>query len=81
MMLVEGVLALSGRGGDVLGAKIYNSSPTHGFLYCVIATTLVYALILPLILLVPKGLIATADGQPSRATGAPAADGNIDGSS
>jgi hypothetical protein len=41
----------------------------------------VYALILPLILLVPKGLIATADGQPIRATGATAADGNIDGSS
>ncbi len=69
MMLVEGVLALSGRGGDVLGAKIYNSSPDHGFLYCVIATTIVYALILPLILLVPKALIATADGEPNRATG------------
>jgi hypothetical protein len=67
MMLVDGVLSLSGRGGDVLGAKIYNSSPTHGFLYCVIATTTVYALILPLILLVPKDLIATADGEPSRA--------------
>jgi Na+/melibiose symporter-like transporter len=69
MMLVDGVLALSGRGGDVLGAKIYNSSPTHGFLYCVIATTVVYALILPLILLVPKALIATADGVPSPTTG------------
>ena len=44
---------LSGRGGDLLGSKIYNISPTNGFLYCVIATTLVYALILPLILLVP----------------------------
>jgi Na+/melibiose symporter-like transporter len=63
MMLVEGVFLLSGRGGDLLGSYIYNSSPTNGFLYCVIATTLVYALILPLILLVPKELIATADGQ------------------
>ena len=63
MMLVDGVLVLSARGGDLLGSKIYNSSPTHGFLYCVIATTVVYALILPLILLVPKQLIATADGQ------------------
>ena len=62
-MLVEGVFLLSGRGGDLLGSYIYNSSPTNGFLYCVIATTLVYALILPLILLVPKELIATADGQ------------------
>ena len=65
MMLVDGVYALSARGGDLLGAAIYNSSPTHGFLYCVIATTAVYALILPLILLVPKELIATADGEPN----------------
>jgi MFS family permease len=63
MMLVDGVFALSARGGDLLGARIYNTSPTHGFLYCVIATTAVYALILPLILMVPKELIATADGQ------------------
>ncbi|MGA2716059.1 MAG: MFS transporter, partial [Bryobacteraceae bacterium] len=65
MMLVDGVFALSARGGDLLGSRIYNSSPTHGFLYCVIATTIVYALILPLILLVPKELIATADGEPN----------------
>jgi hypothetical protein len=63
MMMVDGVLALSARGGDLLGSKIYNMSPTNGFLYCVIATTIVYALILPVILLVPKELIATADGQ------------------
>ena len=65
MMMVDGVLVLSSRGGDLLGSKIYNSSPTNGFLYCVIATTIVYALILPLILLVPKELIATADGEPN----------------
>ena len=65
MMLVDGVLLLSSRGGDLLGSEIYNSSPTHGFLYCVIATTAVYAMILPLILLVPKQLIATADGEPN----------------
>jgi Na+/melibiose symporter-like transporter len=65
MMLVDGVFALSARGGDLLGSKIYNSSPTHGFMYCVIATSVVYALILPLILLVPKELIATADGEPN----------------
>lgn len=72
MMLVEGVFALSARGGDVLGAYIYNSSPTRGFLYCVIATTAVYALILPLILMVPKQLIATADGEANRALSTPA---------
>ena len=65
MMLVDGVFMLSARGGDLLGSKIYNSSPTNGFLYCVIATTVVYALILPLILLVPKELIATAEGEPN----------------
>lgn len=63
MMMVDGVLALSSRGGDLLGSAIYNHSPAHGFLYCVIATTVVYALILPLFLLVPPELIATADGQ------------------
>jgi hypothetical protein len=65
MMLVDGVYVLAARGGDLLGAGIYSSSPSHGFLYCVIATTVVYALILPLILLVPKELIATADGEPN----------------
>ena len=65
MMLVDGVFQLSSRGGDLLGSKIYNSSPAHGFLYCVIVITVVYALILPLILLVPKELIATADGEPN----------------
>ena len=64
MMMVDGVLLLSSRGGDLL-VRIYNSSPKHGFLYCVIATTTVYALILPLILLVPKALIATADAEPN----------------
>ena len=65
MMMVDGVYVLAGRGGDVLGSKIYGSSPTQGFLYCVIAITAVYALILPLICLVPKELIATADGEPN----------------
>ncbi|MCO5400551.1 MFS transporter [Ralstonia soli] len=63
MMLVDGVLALSARAGDLLGSHIYNSSQTHGFTYCVIATTVVYALILPLIALTPKALIATRDGE------------------
>jgi len=65
MMLVDGVLALSARAGDLLGSRIYSSSPTYGFTYCVIATTVVYALILPLIALTPKGLIATRDGEPN----------------
>ena len=76
MMLVDGVYILSARGGDVLGARIYLSGPAHGFLYCVIATTAVYAMILPLILLIPKRLIATADGESSRAAD-PSASANI----
>jgi len=63
MMMVAGVLSLSARGGDVLGSAIYNSSPARGFLYCVIAITVVYAAILPLIWLVPREVIARADGE------------------
>ncbi|GAB3625830.1 Folate-biopterin transporter [Pandoraea terrae] len=65
MMLVDGVFALSARAGDLLGSWIYNSGATYGFTYCVIATTVVYALILPLIPLTPKALIATKDGEPN----------------
>jgi len=63
MMLVSAGWMLAMRGGDLLGAKLYASSPQHGFLYCVIATTVVYALILPVIPWIPKQLIATTDGE------------------
>jgi predicted MFS family arabinose efflux permease len=63
MMLTAGAYELAWRGGDLLGARIYASSPVHGFLYCALATTAVYALILPVLLLVPKELTATADGE------------------
>ena len=65
MMLVSAGVMLAARGGDLLGAKLYASSPEHGFLYCVIATTVVYALILPVILWIPKEFIATTDGEQS----------------
>ena len=67
MMMVDGVFQLAYRGGDLLGSWIYASSPTHGFLYCVLVTAAVYTLILPLILLVPNELIATTDGEPNLA--------------
>jgi hypothetical protein len=58
------------RFGDVLGTQLYDRY--GGFSVCVIAITIVYALILPALLLVPKHLIATADGQaPELAFGAP----------
>jgi predicted MFS family arabinose efflux permease len=63
MMLVDGAFLIAMRAGDLLGSKIYTSFPERGFLYCVIVTTAMYALILPLILLVPKDLTATVDGE------------------
>jgi hypothetical protein len=63
MMMIEGANQLSTRGSDVLGSWIYGSSPKHGFLYCVLATTAVYGAMLLLIPLIPKALIATTDGE------------------
>jgi predicted MFS family arabinose efflux permease len=63
MMLVSAGIMLASRGSDLLGAKLYASSPTNGFLYCVVATCVVYALILAVIPWIPKHLIATADGE------------------
>jgi Na+/melibiose symporter-like transporter len=63
MMLVESANLLSTRGGDILGVRIYKLSAAHGFTYCVIAITVVYALMLPVMLLIPKSLLVTADGE------------------
>jgi hypothetical protein len=63
MMMVEAGNLLSTRGGDLLGSWIYGSSPKHGFLYCVIAITVVYTLMLPVLRLIPRELLATADGE------------------
>jgi hypothetical protein len=49
------------RFGDVLGTNLYERY--GGFTVCVVAITIVYALILPALLLVPRHLTATADGQ------------------
>jgi len=49
------------RFGDVLGTHLYEQF--GGFGICVIAITVAYALILPVLLLVPKRLLATADGE------------------
>jgi hypothetical protein len=65
MMLVTAVWMFSLRGGDLLGSKIYANSPAHGILYCVIAMTAVYVLILPLLWMIPEEIIATADGEPN----------------
>ncbi len=63
MMMVAGMYELAYRGGDWVGAGIYASSAEHGFLYCVIAGTATSLLMIPLLFLIPKALIATADGE------------------
>ena len=59
MMLAWSMYALATGLGNVLGAGLYQQG--GGFGSCVIVTTLVYMLILPAILLVPKRLTAGAD--------------------
>jgi len=63
MMIIAATFALSMRAGDVLGSWIYGLNSKYGFQYCVIAITVTYALILPVIPLIPKQLTATADGE------------------
>ncbi len=63
MMLVEAGNLISTRGGDVVGVWLYKLSPINGFNYCVIAITVVYALMLPVMLLIPRHLLSTMDGQ------------------
>jgi Na+/melibiose symporter-like transporter len=63
LMMANSVFVIISRFGDVLGTNLYDHY--GGFAVCVIAITIVYALILTALLLVPKHLIATADGQTS----------------
>jgi MFS family permease len=60
-MMASSLYFVVSRFGDVLGTNLYGHY--GGFTVCVIAITVVYALILPTLLLVPRHLIATADGQ------------------
>ena len=61
LMMSVGLYLIASRFGDVLGTNLYDYY--GGFAACVVAITVVYALILPTLLLVPKRLIASADGQ------------------
>jgi Na+/melibiose symporter-like transporter len=61
LMMSSSLYFAVSRFGDVLGTNLYDHY--GGFSVCVIAISIVYALILPTLLLVPKNLIATADGQ------------------
>jgi hypothetical protein len=61
LMMSGSLYFIVSRFGDILGTNLYDYYGS--FTACVIAITVVYALILPSLLLVPKRLIATADGQ------------------
>jgi hypothetical protein len=61
MMLFTACYWVSTRFGDVFGTWLYDRH--GGFVTAVWATILVYALILPLLLLVPPRLTATRDGE------------------
>jgi MFS family permease len=60
LMLAGALYYIAGRPGDVLGTWLYDGH--GGFVACVIAVTVVYTLILPCILLVPRALMARPDG-------------------
>jgi hypothetical protein len=61
LMMSSSLYFVISRFGDILGTTLYDRY--GGFTVCVIAITLVYALILPTLWLVPKELTATADGE------------------
>jgi predicted MFS family arabinose efflux permease len=61
LMLTTAFYYIVTRLGDLLGTYLY--AHFGGFNACVAAITIVYAAILPAILLVPKRLLATADGE------------------
>jgi hypothetical protein len=60
VMASNALYFLVSRAGDVLGTSLYDHFKS--FTVCVIAITVVYALILPTLLLVPRRLTATPDG-------------------
>jgi len=60
MMLSWSMYALAQNFGNLLGTDLYEHH--GGFVACVLATTFVYALMLPMLLFVPKALIARPDG-------------------
>ena len=61
IMLFTAIYWGSMRFGDLFGTWLYDQK--GGFVSAVVATMIVYALILPLLLLVPRRLIATTDGE------------------
>ncbi|MDE3131381.1 MAG: MFS transporter, partial [Acidobacteriota bacterium] len=61
LMMTTAFYYIVSRLGDLLGTALYEKF--GGFTICVTAITVVYAAILPTLLLVPRRLLATADGE------------------
>ena len=61
MLFNTAIYFIAVRFGDLFGTWLYDRH--GGFITAVVATIIVYALILPVLLLVPKSLIATTDGE------------------
>jgi hypothetical protein len=66
LMASAGLFSVDGQFGNVLGSALFERF--HDFTVCVIAMTVTNLLILPALLLVPKRLVATADGESLAAT-------------
>ena len=66
LMLSGSLFFIVSRFGDVFGTYLYDTFGS--FTVCVVAITVVYALILPVLMLVPDDLIATADARAPKAT-------------
>ncbi len=61
LMMSTALYYVATRFGDVWGTSLYENY--GGFEVCVAMTIVVYAAILPILWLIPKGLTATADGE------------------
>lgn len=64
LMMSGGLYYISSRFGDVLGTHLYETR--GGFYLCVVLTTACYALILPVLRLIPREYVDTADGEMPR---------------
>ena len=70
LMLSGALYYVADRFGDVLGTNLYEGY--GGFSACVTMITLVYALIIPVLLLVPRELTTYSDGEVPDTPSAPA---------
>jgi hypothetical protein len=61
LMMAGGLSTIAARFGDVLGTQLYDKY--GGFAVCVAAMSICNILIIPVLLCVPRDLIATADGE------------------